>query len=271
MGSRSKLPPSLELVRRTVDAESAYTLSRLQVLERLPGNPVGIAYRDVDDGVVALMARHLPVPSFNSVVGLRAGQEHYIAPLVAWYRDNGVKGRFEMVPGLYDAALGQELARLGHYQSSFHVSLICEPDAGVAAAAAITVERVADAATLEEFLDTHAAGWNIPDPACFKANVRGWLAGPGWSLYLARADGKPAATGILHVGDKAGYCADAATVPACRARGLHAALLRRRIADAGAAGVDFVCSAAEYLSASHRNMERVGMRVQFVRAIWTAL
>jgi len=35
-------------------------------------------------------------------------------------------------------------------------------------------------------------------------------------------------------------------------------------------GVDFVCSAAEFLSGSHRNMERAGMRVQFVRAVWMA-
>jgi hypothetical protein len=38
----------------------------------------------------------------------------------------------------------------------------------------------------------------------------------------------------------------------------------------GATGVDFVCSGAEFLSQSHRYMERVGMRVQFVWSIWTA-
>ena len=41
----AKLVPSLDLVRRTVRTEAAYTLSRLQVLERLPGNPVGVAYQ----------------------------------------------------------------------------------------------------------------------------------------------------------------------------------------------------------------------------------
>ena len=37
------LVPSLDLIRRTVAIEAAYTLSRLQVLERWLGNPVGIA------------------------------------------------------------------------------------------------------------------------------------------------------------------------------------------------------------------------------------
>jgi ribosomal protein S18 acetylase RimI-like enzyme len=86
---------------------------------------------------------------------------------------------------------------------------------------------------------------------------------------LPGVDGRPAAAATLFMHGKTGYCADAATDPAFRRRGLHAALLARRIADAAAAGADFVCSGAEFLSASHRNMERAGMRMQFIRAIWT--
>jgi ribosomal protein S18 acetylase RimI-like enzyme len=265
----AKLIPSLDLIWRTVRAEAAYTLSRLQVLERLPGNPVGVAYRQLEDGAIALMARYLPVPSFNSVVGLRAGQEHHVEPLVRWYRDNDIKAQFALVPGLSDAKLGRELARLGYYQSGFHTAVICEPDLPLADASGVAIETVATAAVLEEFLDAHAAGWKIPDPQGFKANVRGWLGQPGWSLYLARVDGRPAATGILYVHDRVGYCADAATDPAFRGRGLQTAMLRRRIADAKTAGVDFVCSGAEFLSTSHRNMERVGLRVLFVRALWS--
>jgi hypothetical protein len=41
--------------------------------------------------------------------------------------------------------------------------------------------------------------------------------------------------------------------------------------DASDARVDFICSGAFYLSDSHRNMERAGMRVQFTRAVWTPL
>ena len=96
-------------------------------------------------------------------------------------------------------------------------------------------------------------------------------ASPAGSCISARCEGRPAAAAILFVHDKVGYCADATTDPAFRGRGLQTALLARRIADARAAGVDFVCSGADFLSQSHRNMERVGMRVQFVRALWTAL
>ncbi|HZT46745.1 MAG TPA: GNAT family N-acetyltransferase [Hyphomicrobiaceae bacterium] len=272
MSAAGRLIPSLRLVRRTVETEIAYTVSRMRVLERLPGNPVGIAIRDLGGGAVALMARNLPVPGFNSVVGLRIGHEKELEPLAAWYRAEGVAPRFETVPGYYDPALGRELARLGFFQSGFHTALVCAPRAEAPPAAdGITIERVSDAAGLDTFLGTHAAGWGIPDAAGFKANVQGWLHEPGWSLYLARLDGRPAATAILYVANKVGYCADAATDPAFRGHGLHRALLVRRIADAGAAGVDFICGAAEFLSQSHRNMQRAGLRTLFVRSVWTAL
>ena len=272
MSPGTKLIPTLRVVRRTLECEMAYTLSRMRVLERLPGNPVGIDFRHLEGGAVALMARHLPVAGFNNVVGLRAGHEQQIEPLVAWYRGQGVKPQFETVPGYYDPALGRELMRLGFYQSGFHTALVCEPDIRPSAApAGVAVERVESAAVLEEFLDAYIAGRGIPDREGFKANVRPWLGEPGWQLYLGRAEGHPAAAAILYIHDNVGYCADATTDPAFRGRGLQTALLARRIADAQAAGVDFVCSGAEFLSQSHRNMERAGLRVLFVRALWTAL
>jgi hypothetical protein len=269
MSSNPKLIASIELVRRTIETEAAYTLSRLKVLERLPGNPAGIAYREIGDGAVALMAEHLPVPDFNSVIGLRAGQEREIGPLIAWYREHGVQGRFEIVPGLVDASIGRELCRSGYLPSGFNASLICEPDTQLHEFPGLTIEKADSSAVLGVFLETYAASWNIPGPEAFKANVQGWLSEPGWSLYLARLNGEPAATGILYMRGKAGYCADGATRPQFRGRGLQLALLRRRIADASAAGAGFVCGAAAYLSTSHRNMERAGMRVQLTRALWT--
>jgi hypothetical protein len=152
---------TLDRIRRTIEAENAYTLSRLQVLERIPGNPVGIEYRQVDEGVIARMARYLPVPHFNGVVGLRAGHERHVAPLVAWYCDNEVKGRFEIVPGDYDMDLGRELARLGYYQSGFHTSLICSPDLSAPNATDIAIEPVTNSDLMEGYLTAYVAGWGV--------------------------------------------------------------------------------------------------------------
>ena len=69
----STLVSSLELIGRVDEAALAYTLTRMKVLERIPGNPVAIAYWTLD-GATALMARNLPSSSFNRVVGIRKGR-----------------------------------------------------------------------------------------------------------------------------------------------------------------------------------------------------
>jgi ribosomal protein S18 acetylase RimI-like enzyme len=263
------LSPSLDLVQRTLAVDISYTISRMKVLERIAGNPICIAYRSIDDTAVALMAR---LPSFARVVGMRAGHERQIEPLANWYREHGIKPKFEMVPGHYDASLGRELARLGFFQSGFHASLIGEPYLAEPEDE-IEIDRVTAAQTMEHYLDAYVAGWGIQakDHAQFKANVRPWLGQEGWSLYVARLNGQPAAAATLYVKDRVGYLADATTDPAFRRRGLHAALLRRRMHDAAAADVEIVFSGATPFSTSHRNMERAGLRLQFMRSLWTPL
>ena len=271
MTASDRLLPSLDLVQRVLSADAAYTISRMQVLERLPGNPIGIAYRWMDETVVALAARFLP--SFTRVIGLRSGHERHVEPLVRWYREQGLVPTFEMVPGMFDASLGRELARLGFFQSAHHACLIGDSDLTSSAESQIDVERVQTPEAMERYLDAYVAGWGIAekDHAQFKTNVRPWLDQAGWSLYLARVDGQPAAAATLYLSDRVGYLADATTDPSFRRRGLQHALLQRRIRDAKATGIDFVFSGAEPFSTSHRNMERIGMRVQFIRTKWTAV
>jgi len=260
--------PSLDLVQRTLAVDVAYTISRMKVLERIPGNPIHINYRWIGEAAVALMS-HLP--SFARVVGLRAGHERHIEPLVGWYREHGIRPTFEMIPGHYDASLGRELARLGFFQSGFHASLIGEASRVDRSGNDVGIERVATPEIMERYLDAYVAGWGIPekDHAQFKANVRPWLDQAGWWLYLARADERPAAAATLFMKDGVGYLADAATDPEFRSRGLHTALLRRRVRDAAMAGADIVFSGATPFSTSHRNMERAGLRIQFIRSLWT--
>jgi ribosomal protein S18 acetylase RimI-like enzyme len=266
----SEIVPCLDRVQRILAVDISYTISRMKVLERLLGNPIEIGYRWVDETAVALMSR---LPSFARVIGPRAGQESQIQPLVSWYRDHNIKPTFEMVPGQYDANLGRELARLGFFQSSFHVSLIGEPATLARSGDQVPIEQITDASSMEGYLDAYVGGCGIAgkDRAQFKANVRPWLSQPGWSLYLGRANDRPAAAATLYLHDGIGYLADAATHPSFRRRGLHSALLRRRIRDAAASGVDIVFSGATPFSTSHRNMERAGMRVHFIRSLWTPL
>jgi ribosomal protein S18 acetylase RimI-like enzyme len=267
----SAIVPAAELIARTLDCEAAYTLSRLRVLERIEGNPVGVHYRQVGKSGWALMAQQIPVPSFNAVIGLQAGDEGELEAVLGWYRAHGVRTQVEIVPGREDANLPRELARLGYYQSGFHAAVIGRPRDALVPDPAVDVTRVTNADEFELFLDAYVAARQIPEGEGFKRNVRPWLHEPGWSLYLGRVDGKPVAEAILYLRDGFGYMADAATVPAYRGRGLQSALLAHRLRHAAEQGAEYVSSGAAFLSTSHRNMVRAGMSLHFVRAVWTAL
>src|SRR5262249_59813548 len=156
------------------------------------------------------------------------------------------------------------------FHFGFTAQLVPSLPAAVPAKAAHKVERVTSPSAMEDFLAAYVAGWGIPakDHAVFKGNVRPWLDQPGWSLYVARIDGTPAAAATLFMHDRVGYLADATTALSFRGRALQLALLRRRMADALQANADMVFSGATPFSTSHRNMERVGLCVQFMRALW---
>ena len=267
----SALVPSAELIRRSLEIEAAYTLSRMRVLERLPGNPVGIAYRRVGKSGWALMAPYLPVPSFNAVIGLQAGDEGEIEGVLQWYRDNEAEARVEIVPGCEDDKLLRELVRLQLYQSGFHAAMIARPQDAAPPDPAIDIVRVTDRPLLEDFLTAYIAGREIPQGEQFRNNVRPWIDQEGWSLFLGRLDGTPAAAAVLYLREGFGYLADATTDPKFRGRGLQTALLAHRLRHAGEQGASYVSSGAAFLSSSHRNMVRAGMTLQFVRALWTAL
>ena len=261
--------PSAVIVQRVTQAESRYTRSRLEVLAKLPGNPVGVEVREQGD-VLALSAKYLPHWGFNRVVGLTEGQVEWVGDLTKWYRDRQIDGVFEVIPGQSSEILAQALAKSGYAHTGFHAALVADPAEAPTPARGVSVEAVT-VKTLDVFLETHCKGWNIPNPQGFKANVWGWLHEPGWYLYLGRHEGRPAGSAILFQFGRTGYCADAAADPAFRGRGVHAALLHHRLAEAGRLGCDLVCSMAEFLSTSHRNMIRAGFGLLHTKAIWTRL
>jgi GNAT superfamily N-acetyltransferase len=124
---------------------------------------------------------------------------------------------------------------------------------------------------MEQFLDVYQEGWNIPHDLRegSRINLRGWLGRPDWRLYLARVDGRAAAAAKLFMHDGVAFFCDGTTHPDFRGRGLQTALLRHRAAVARERGAELLFSHAEFGSSSHRNMERLGLRVLHTRAIWT--
>ena len=87
------------------------------------------------------------------------------------------------------------------------------------------------------------------------------------TCYLAWRDGVPAGAAALarHAGVASLF--GASTRPCCRNRGVQAALLAARLADAAAAGCDLAMAHTEPGSPSQRNVERLGFRLAYTKAL----
>ena len=92
----------------------------------------------------------------------------------------------------------------------------------------------------DAFARTLLGGHEAP-PAAIAADawaLARWGEVPGLRRYLAGDGGRVGAAAVLHVHGGVAYLANASTLPDARRRGLHAALVARRLTDARAAGAD---------------------------------
>lgn len=87
------------------------------------------------------------------------------------------------------------------------------------------------------------------------------------TCYLAWLDGMPAGAAALAWHDGVASLFGASTLPSCRNRGVQAALLAVRLADAAAAGCDLALIHTEPGSPSQRNVERLGFRLAYTKVM----
>lgn len=255
----------LALVDRIEAAITAYARLRLGVVAARPGNPARAESR-IFGAAVALRAPGVPVDNFNVIGGLSDDQADLVEEMAAWFADVGAPARFTFAPGRPMARMARALAAAGFAQTGFHGALAGCPEPSGAPAPGVAVRRVETADDVADFEDAYHAGWEVGG---WRVSTEPWRGLPGWSLYTGLVDGRPAGAGILFVDAGVGYLADAAVTPAFRGRGVHRALLDRRIADARAAGCDLICAGAAFPSTSLRNMQRAGLSVAYTRAVWT--
>ncbi|WP_214829356.1 GNAT family N-acetyltransferase [Exiguobacterium algae] len=85
--------------------------------------------------------------------------------------------------------------------------------------------------------------------------------------YLVREGDAVVAGGILAIQDKMGELFLTSTVPAYRQKGYQTQLILERIAQAKAAGCETVTVTTKVDSASGRNMERLGFRPYYQKAV----
>ncbi|MGZ7440468.1 GNAT family N-acetyltransferase [Paenibacillus sp. TH7-28] len=264
--------PSEALIQQIVSSENDYMYDRMLAIQRRPGNPEGIELRRFGNAL-CIYSRTMPWPSFNTVKGLTAGDVDFIDPIIEFYQSRGRKPQFELVPSLVDQNIFARLAERGFYQSGFHTSLyLSEPQIPqIDEQNEITVKELQE----DEFMTyamIHCRGTGLSDDGIpYVAENNKVLYGrPGWKFYLAYVKEEPAAAGVMYIKDGIASFTFAATLPQFRNRGLQQRLLHRRIAEASRQGCKLAVGQCAFLSQSHRNMERAGMKIGYIRTSWTA-
>ncbi|THF75714.1 GNAT family N-acetyltransferase [Cohnella fermenti] len=268
-----KLLPTPELIAEIERSEIGYLTDHMRAIEGREGNPEGIEIRSFGQAT-AFCSRTMPWPSFNTVKGLTASDIDRLEEIAAFYAQRQREVRFEIVPSRVDSPFLGRLAELGFHASGFHASMFVEPEARPAPAAdsGIRIEELGEDG-FELYASIHCRGFGMGEQGIphVARNNKVLHRRPGWTFLLASLNDIPAAVGVLYREGDVASLTFAATLPEFRRQGLHGELLNRRIAEAFRQRCRLVVAQCGFLSPSHRDMERAGMRLGYVRSQWTKL
>jgi GNAT superfamily N-acetyltransferase len=262
--------PNRQLIEEIEQSEIDYMIDRMQAIRDKHGNPEGVEIHRFGNAV-AYCSRTMHWPTFNTVKGLRDRDIEVLDDIIRFYQSKDRKAQFEIVPSLVTQELLMGLAEHGFYHSGFHTALYTKPFLPeIVTDERITIKRVQE----DEFTDyatIHCRSTGLPDEGIphVAENNQVLYDRPGWRFYLARVNGIPAAAAVMYLKGGAASLTFAGTLPSYRSQGLHRMLLQKRIEEAALADCSLVVSQCAFLSQSHRNMEHAGMKIGYVKVIWS--
>ncbi|MCI0341202.1 MAG: GNAT family N-acetyltransferase [Planctomycetales bacterium] len=259
------LPP--DLARRLEEATARVTAASLAAVRSRPGNPSRVEIRERPEAL-AFVALARRVERMNGGLLLRRPETGELEELLAFFRERGVRPRLELLPEDRDTATATRLRAEG-----------LGPRPGLAVLWAVPAPRPdipgvrvrePEPRDQDAFAALSAAGFETAEEEARErsADLAARPADPTRRIYVAELDGVPAGTAGLSIQGGVASLTTASTLPALRRRGVHAALLARRISDAARLGCDVVSARAEPGSASYRNIERAGLRLAYAKAVW---
>jgi len=193
----------------------------------------------------AFAPRGYALAGFENVLGLAlASSDPFIAP--------GVMSAGTITPGVMN----------GVTDGSHHIVVTeCRGDE-----AATWLDVLVGGFAQPDAVTAQAAGQEYPREAIER--VFGDVAAvPGFRRYLARVDGVVAGAAGMREFEGVAQLCGAATLPACRRRGVQTALLDARLRDAARRGCDLAVVTTAPGSPSQQNAQRRGFALLYARAL----
>lgn len=255
---------------QTIEQSEIDTLvSRLNGIRSIGSNPMGAEVKRFGNAT-AFSVQNIPGPSFNTVKGITDEDINQIDSILDFYQKKGIPAQFEITPAHASSSLMTHLTGKGFYQSGFHTSLFSELSTmGEKMASPISIRKLAGN-EFDIFASIYAKGFNMP--AFLKEGIaqnNGVLHdNKNWTFYLASIEGEPAGIGVIFIQDNVANLAAAATLPTMRHKGIHQALINKRVQQAIISNCNLIVGQAAFGNVSQNNMEKAGMRIAYTKAIW---
>lgn len=221
----------------------------------------------------AFSVKNIPAPSFNKVLGMSGEEMAYIDPILEFYRNRDIPARFYITPAHASPDLLRALSDKGYFQCGFH-SALC----GSLSNEFISYTEPATSISICEFEqdefgrfgDIYTKGFNMPSSLKehVAQNNKVLHHNKNWTFYMASFKGEPAGIGVLFEYDGIGTLAASTTLPDFRNKGVHRALILKRLEKARQLDCHLIVGQAAYGSVSSRNMEKAAMKIAYTKGIW---
>lgn len=273
MSERNTILPILseDIIEEIEGCHIAFWAEKLAALRSLPGNPYDAEVRQFGQATALQAVGTNNSPLFNRVGNFHVADLPLLESIITWYRSQNVRCRFDIIPSHGDDRVFRRLAAQGFYQSGFYGALYGLPQTNIAVPPRIHVRTVRPE-EIDLFADLYLAAFDIPrvsELTYLRESVRLLFDRPSAYCFLATVDNVPAGMAILYIQKQIGYLATAGVLPAFRGYGCHKALLHARMTVARVEECQIVVGCAGIGTASQHNMEKMGMRVAYTKAIWT--
>ena len=246
--------------------------SRLAEIQNIDGNPMGVEIKKFGHAT-AFSAKNIPGPSFNTVKGLKQGDEEQIEQIIEFYKKKDIPVRFELTPAHTSSQLLSRLSEAGYFHNDFHTTLympLIHLEKTVETHSEKITVRKLKKSEFDTFAEIYTKAFLMPSflKGGVAKNNEILFTNKHWTFYLACYENEPVGIGVVFIKDGIANLAAAATLPEIRNKGIQSALIKQRIHEATLQECDLIVGQAKYGSVSQNNMERAGLRIAYTKAIW---
>lgn len=267
------IPADIKTLASRIEGANAQNLAETSEVAARLFPDSGATAQAVAGGVAAFVGADIPL-SYAVGLGLNgAVTDDDIAQVVEFYRARGAVPRVDVCP-LADGSLLDALRRHG-FKLHWFVNVLGR---GIMSGDDFTplpdeiYVREAVSAEAEQWAAVVDAGFSDGAPLTEARRRLGLMIfqRPATRTYFALINGIVVGAGALFADRNYAGLAATAVLPDYRGRGVHTALIRKRLADARKLGCDLAGFFADPGSVSQRNAERHGFRPLYTKAVMKA-